>query len=343
MIVGVSNDGVFTKPKVDVTNVDLKPYKIVKNGAFVYNPSRLDIGSIAYFDGDMCIVSHLYMVFYLNEKGIKEIDPMYLYMYMRRKEFQREVSFRNYGSQRPEFNFNKMSDIIIPLPDIDVQRKASAVYKSLIENQKAYIDGMEDLKLICDGYIEDLRRNSKCEKIGPYIEEYDERNKNNQVKLLQGFCMDGSFISPRRVSIDIPSLKILRKGQLIYNRAVECVTDRFIIALREGETCAVSNSYIIFSSKDETKLLNKYLLLWLKREEFARYSKFHSHGTTHENFDFEDLCDVEIPIPSIDVQKSIVNIYECYYKRNIISEKLDAIISNICPVLIKGSLEKSNW
>ena len=67
---------------------------------------------------------------------------------------------------------------------------------------------------------------------------------------------------------------------------------------------------IIFSSKDEKRLLNKYLLLWLKRKEFARYSKFKSHGTAHENFEFEDLCEVKIPIPNIEVQQSIVNIYQ---------------------------------
>ena len=110
-IAGVNTSGVFSPPKGNTDGVNLQPYKIVKNGAFVYNPTRLELGSIAYRTDGLCIVSHLYMVFYLTEEGKKIIDPMWLYMYFRRPEFCREVSFRNFGSQRPEFNLDDMSDI----------------------------------------------------------------------------------------------------------------------------------------------------------------------------------------------------------------------------------------
>ena len=129
LITGVNSQGVFAVPKGSVEGVDLKPYKIVENGAFVYNPTRLELGSIAYRTEGMCIVSHLYMVFYLTEEGKKIIDPIWLYIYFRRKEFCREVTFRNFGSQRPEFNFNDMSDIIVPLPPIETQQKFVDIYK----------------------------------------------------------------------------------------------------------------------------------------------------------------------------------------------------------------------
>ena len=69
LIAGVNNDGVFTSPKGNPLDVDLKPYKLVNNGAFVYNPTRIDLGSLAYRTEGFCIVSHLYIIFYLNEKG----------------------------------------------------------------------------------------------------------------------------------------------------------------------------------------------------------------------------------------------------------------------------------
>ena len=141
LIEGVTNEGVFSQPKGNPIDVDLKPYKIVNNGAFVYNPSRLDLGSIAYRTDGLCIVSHLYIVFYLNDEGKKKIDPDWLFMYFRRDEFYREVTFRNFGSQRPEFNFNDMSDIMIPLPDISVQRKYVAIYKTMVTNQQSYERG----------------------------------------------------------------------------------------------------------------------------------------------------------------------------------------------------------
>ena len=85
LIEGVTNEGKFATPKGDLIDIDLKPYKIVKNGAFVYNPSRLDLGSIAYRTDGLCIVSHLYVVFYLNEDGKKRIDTEYLFIYFRRE------------------------------------------------------------------------------------------------------------------------------------------------------------------------------------------------------------------------------------------------------------------
>lgn len=176
LIEGVTNEGVFSTPKGNLLDIDLQPYKIVQNGAFVYNPSRLDLGSIAYRTSGLCIVSHLYIVFYLNDLGKKKIDPEYLYMYFRRDQFYREVTFRNFGSQRPEFNFDNMSDIVIPLPDILVQKKFVNVYKSLIANQQSYERGLEDLKIVCDSYIENLRRSIPITKIGPYLTEINQRN-----------------------------------------------------------------------------------------------------------------------------------------------------------------------
>ena len=118
LIAGVNNDGVFSSPKGNPLDVDLKPYKLVNNGAFVYNPTRIDLGSLAYRTEGFCIVSHLYIIFYLNEKGKELVDPYYLYMYFHRDEFRREVRFRNFGSQRPEFSFSDMADISITLPSI---------------------------------------------------------------------------------------------------------------------------------------------------------------------------------------------------------------------------------
>ena len=118
LIAGVNNDGVFTSPKGNPLDVDLKHYKLVNNGAFVYNPTRIDLGSLAYRIEGFCIVSHLYIIFYLNEKGKQLVDPYYLYIYFHRDEFRREVRFRNFGSQRPEFSFSDMTEISITLPSI---------------------------------------------------------------------------------------------------------------------------------------------------------------------------------------------------------------------------------
>ena len=151
----------------------------MNNGDFVYNPSRFDLGSIAYRTEGLCIVSHLYQIFHLNEKGKEKIDPIWLFIYLRRNEFRREIAFRNFGSQRPEFNFNDLSDIDLPLPDIEQQRKYVNVYLSLQNNLAAYQSKVDDLKLVCDGYLDKLKNENEKLKIGEFIEVCDERKARN--------------------------------------------------------------------------------------------------------------------------------------------------------------------
>lgn len=338
---GINKDKEFFEPSRQVAS-DTSNYQKVPPKYFACNLMHVGrdvVLPIAYnHTNKIKHVSPAYSVFKLEENcGLLDY---YLFMFLKSAERDRMFWFYTDSSVRDGMSWEDFCEIEVVVPDIPTQQKYIDVYLSMVENQKTYDRGLEDLKLVCDGYIEDLRRKMHCEKIGPYIIEVDERNKDNKVTLLQGFCMTGDFIEPRRVSIDIPSLKILKNGELIYNRAVECVSDKFIVAIREGKTCAVSNSYIIFKSGNEEKLLNKYLLLWLKRTEFARYSKFKSHGTAHENFEFEDLCEVEIPIPTIYVQQSIVNVFQCYNERKLINEKLKQQIKDICPILIKGSIEE---
>lgn len=340
LIRGVNSQGVFALPKGNTRGVDLKPYKIVNNGAFVYNPTRLDLGSLAYRTEGLCIVSHLYMVFYLNKEGKKIIDPKYLYIYFQRKEFCREVTFRNFGSQRPEFNFTDMSDIIIPLPDINIQKKHVAVYDAMIANQESYERGLEDLKLVCDAYIEELRREIPCESIRPYIKLCNEKNENNTITLFRGINVDHVFIAPKRIAENSENGSVVRTGQFAFNKVMKAHNTKLPIALREGPDCVVSNSYQVFEINNKKKLLAKYLLLWLNRDETQRYAGFISFGTTRDIFTFEDMREISIPLPDITIQKSIVDIFTSYQMRYNINEKLKDQIRKIRPILIKGSMRR---
>lgn len=343
LIVGVNSQGIFAVPKGNTDGVDLKPYKIVNNGAFVYNPTRLELGSIAYRTEGLYIVSHLYMVFYLTDEGKKIIDPMWLYIYFRREEFCREVTFRNFGSQRPEFNFNDMSDIIVPLPDIKIQRKYVNVYNAMLANQQSYERGLEDLKLVCDAYIENL---SDCgyTKIGNYIERNKKRNKDKNFAKsdVKGFNNNGQFIKPMRLfSGDISTFKIITKNDFGYNSRINSTIERLSIAINENEDLIVSPAYESFRVSNDKELYPFYLYLLLQRESFARKVLFNSFGSSTIVFGFDDLSEIEIPVPSFSEQVSIANIYKAYKERWSINEKLKAQIKDICPILIKGSIEEA--
>ena len=345
LISGVTSQGVFAVPKGDPIDVNLKPYKIVNDGAFVYNPTRLNLGSIAYRTDGLCIVSHLYMVFYLNEAGKKIINPLWLYIYFRRDEFLRDVTFRNFGSQRPEFNFEDMSDIIIPLPNLPTQQKYVDIYNAMVANQQAYERGLEDLKLVCDGYIEDLRRRMPCERIGKYIEPTDTTNVDLQYGIndVRGISIEKKLIETKAdmEGINLSPYLLIQPNEFSYVTVTSRNGGKISIALNDSnKTYICSSSYVVFKSKDMEELLPQYLMLFFSRAGFDRYARFHSWGSARETFDWDNMCDVKIPIPDITIQKSIAEMYTVYNTRKRINERLKTQIKDICPILIKGSLEE---
>ena len=340
-IVGVNSQGIFTAPKGNVESVDLQPYKIVNNGAFVYTPTRINLGSIAYRTEGLCLVSHLYIVFYLSDEGKKIINPMWLYMYLRRKEFGREIDFRLFGSARPEFSFSDICETIIPLPDISTQNKYVDIYKAMVSNQQCYERSLEDLKLVCDGYIEDLRRKHPCEKIGQYIERHDIKNGKNGTKNVMGISTSKQFREPTSKvnKEELANYKVCRPRQIGF---VQTTHNEKVFAYafnNTNEDIVVSSVNEVFSTQED-KLYPEYLCMFFNRAEFDRYARFHSWGSARETFTWSDLVEVKIPIPDIQVQKAIASIYSVYIQRKEINERLKAQIKDICPILIKGSLEE---
>lgn len=344
LIVGVTNEGIFTVPKGNPIGVDLRPYKIVNHGAFVYNPTRLDLGSIAYREDGLCIVSHLYIVFYLNEAGKKIIDPQYLFIYFRRKEFCREVTFRNFGSQRPEFSFSDMCDIVVPLPPYAIQQKYVAIYNAMLANQKSYERGLEDLKLVCDAYIEKIRETSPITAIGRYLAPCEQRNDIGlSVDFVRGLSVSKQVITTKANmdGVSLTSYKLFSPKAIAYVADTSRRGDKMSLGFNDSQdTYLVSSISTVFKT-DENYLLPEYLMLFFCRDEFDRYARFHSWGSARETFDWDEMCSVEIPVPDVTIQQDIVDIFKAYNTRKGIAETLKNQIQNICPILIKGSIEEA--
>lgn len=175
---GISIQKKFIFTKADMTGVSLRPYKLVRPNTFSYvtvtsrNGEKITLG---YNDtDDTYIVSSSYIVFHVVDEAV--LLPEYLFIYFNRPEFDRFARFNSWGSARETFDWDTMCDIDIELPSVEIQQKFVDVYKAMVANQKCYENGLSDLKLTCDAYIEDLRRKMPCEKIGPYIQQSDRRN-----------------------------------------------------------------------------------------------------------------------------------------------------------------------
>ena len=339
LIQGVNSDGTFSSSKANTRGINLKPYKIVLNGDFVYNPARLNIGSIAYRKEGLCIVSHLYVVFRLNEQGRQCIIPEFLYFYFRRSEFFRQITFLNFGSQRPEFNFFEMSDIRIPLPSMEVQRDLVATYeglKRLAEDNEALIAPLTEA---CQAFIVDCKRQYHSVPLGDYIEEVDERNTDLSVSLSQGIANTKVFQEPKQVSSNSKSDKIVRTGQFAYNRATTRNGEKISIAYRTGADCTVSSAYCVFNVTEKDILNPHFLWIFFSRSEFDRYARYLSKGSAHEFFDWEELCRVQIPLPPPEVQQSIVNLYHCIEEAKSIAREARERLTTLCPALVRYAID----
>lgn len=340
---GISTGKEFIETKANMDGVSIKSYKIVNEDEFAYVADTSRRGekiAIAYNSNNKRIlISSIYTAFYIKRKDLLLSD--YLFMYFNRPEFDRYSRFNSWGSARETFVWEDMCDIELELPPLSIQQKYVDIYNVMFENQRNYERGLDDLKLVCDAYIEDLRKQMPCEAIGPYIQVVNESNVDNEVAHVQGVESSGYFMDTRAnmQGVDISKYTIVNKGYIAYNPSR--INIGSIAMYTNDEPCVVSPMYSVFKVIDIDKVLPEYLMLWFSRAEFQRYTWYYAAGSVRDTFDFNLMQQVEFPIPDIEIQQDIVNIFETYNTRRDINEKLKAQIKDICPILIKGSIEEA--
>ena len=178
---------------------------------------------------------------------------------------------------------------------------------------------------------------SNYKRLGEYIEPCNEKNNGNVIKELRGISNRKYFQKAKTntIGIDLSKYRVVRTGQFAFNRATTRNGDKISIGLRFEEDCIVSPSYRIFKSKDESILNSEYLMMWFKRPEFDRYARFKSHGSAHEFFDYTEMCDVELPIPSIEKQNEIVKEYNTVVNRIKLNEQLNKKLEETAQAIYK--------
>ena len=344
-VVGISTGKEFIETKAKLDGVSLKSYKVVPPKYFAYVADTSRRGekiSLSYNSSDdEYLVSSISTVFRVKEPEL--LSSEFLFMYFNRPEFDRFARYNSWGSARETFSWDDMCDIEIDLPPLHIQEKYVAIYKAMLANQKAYENGLEDLKLVCDATIEKLRREMPNETIRPYISRIDERNLDNIIKNVKGVSVTKQFRTPTsKVNIDkLSNYKIVRPRQITF---VQTTHNEKVFAYavnNTNEDIVVTSVNEVFETNKES-LLPEFLAQFFSRQEFDRYARFHSWGSARETFTWEDVCQVKIPIPDIHIQQSIVDIYNAYITRKQISERLKQQIKDICPILIAGAIKEAN-
>ncbi len=343
---GVNKDKEFFEPSHQVGE-DTSKYQVVPPRHFACNlmhVGRDRVLPIAYnHSKNDKYVSPAYTVFSLKEGGGVLDD--YFFIMLKCEEQDRFFWFHADASVRDGMSWSDFCDVQISVPDLPTQQKYVDIYKAMVANQQSYERGLEDLKLVCDGYIEDLRRKMPCEAIGKYLEPVELKNDDLTfgIDSVRGISIEKKFIETKADMKDVnlrPYL-LIPPNNFAYVTVTSRNGEKISIALNDSDTTYIcSSSYIVFRSKDIEKLLPQYLMLYFSRSEFNRYARFNSWGSARETFDWSEMCDIQIPIPDIKVQKAIAEIFAVYTTRKQINEQLKAQIKNICPILIRGSLEE---
>ena len=342
---GINNKKEIIKTKADVSKRDFSKFYVVYPMEFVFNHRTSRNGekfSITYNYYDRpYIFTEDYVVFKIKEKCKNVLNPTWLYMFFCRSEFDRYVIQNSWGSSTEFFNWEDICNVELELPSIEIQKKFVDVYIAMLANQKAYEQGLDDLKLTCDAYIEDLKKVYSLEEIGAYIEKKNERNTDSSIGKVMGLSTKKEFreTQSRVNKNELSNYKIVMPNEIAYVPTTDTWKVLAFAMNNYDEPIVVSPIYEVFSVKEP--LTPEYLSLWLRRAEFDRYARFNSWGSARENFTFEEMCNVMLPIPNLVIQKSISNVFKVYFERKQINEQLKSQIKDICPILIKGSLEEA--
>lgn len=341
---GLNINKEFIETVANTNGLNETKYKVVRKERFVFSGMQTGrdqcIRLSMYTKDNPVIVSPAYTTFEILRKDI--VLPMYFFMIFLSKEKDRLGAFYSDGSIRTNLDWERFCEIELCIPDLPTQEKYVNIYLNMLANQKAYEQGLDDLKLVCDGYIEKLRKKYPLIELRNFISNYSEKNKDKSIVDVVGLSTTKEFrVAQSRVNRDeLGGYKIVHPLDIAYVPTTDTWKVLAFAVNHFEKDVVVSPIYEVFTINRE-KLNPDYLAMCLKRSEFDRYARYNSWGSARENFTFDEMKMVKIPLPDINVQNSIVNIYNCYIKRKEINEKLKEQIKNICPILIKGAIEEA--
>lgn len=342
---GINISKEFMPTVANTEGLDESNYKVVRKNRFVFSGMQTGrdkcIRISMYLNENPIIISPAYTTFEIEATGI--VIPTYFFMMFLSREKDRLGWFYSDGSIRSNLDWDRFCDMELNLPDLPTQQKYVDIYNAMVANQQSYERGLEDLKLVCDGYIEELRRKMPCERIGQYLVESDRRNSIGlTVDSVRGLSTSKEMISTKADmnGVGIDNYKVVEPRQIAYVPDTSRRGEKVSLGFNNtDEKFLVSSIYVVFGTKQDL-LIPEYLMLFFTRSEFDRYARFNSWGSARETFDWNEMCNIQIPIPDIKIQQAIVDVYNVYTKRKEINEQLKNQIKDICPILIRGSLEE---
>jgi type I restriction enzyme S subunit len=344
IVSGVDINKRFIPTRANLDGTDISGYYLVPPTFFACNLMHIGRDEripIAYNDTDKdLVVTSAYYVFHIKQDKCDEILNEYLYIIFSNKEIDRLTWFYTDSSIRGNLKENRFLDIKIPLPSVAEQQKVVNAWRAFREIKVQNEAKAAPLMQLCQSYIQELKHKYPMQEIGPYIEEYDERNSNEAYGLddVRGISIEKKIIDTKANmdGVKLSPYKVFRPNTFCYVTITSRNGEKITLSLNNDNRCyIVSSSYITFRINQEDQILPRFLYLWFCRPEFDRYARFNSWGSAREAFSFEDMKRCKVPLPPIAVQQAIVNIYKCANEARQIAEEADRLSREVCPALLQ--------
>lgn len=339
-VMGMTITKEIISTKANLEGNDLSKFKIVDPGEFVFNPrthgKRIGLG--LNNTNKAFLISWNNIAFRIAHKD--KLLPNYLYLYFNRDEWDRYACFNSWGSSTEVFTWNELCRMEIPLPSVAEQQKVVNAWRAFREIKEQNEAKAAPLMQLCQSYIQEIRKkkNVRNYRIGNAIEVIDKTNKDGSPYEVLGLNNNKMFM-PTVASMDTintSKYKIIRKGEFAFS-GMQTGRDKCIrIALYDKDIPAlISPAYTTFILDKEEPILPEYFMMIFKNPEMDRLGWFYSDSSVRANLDWNRFIDIEIPLPPIEVQQAIVNIYKCANKAKLIAEEADRLSREVCPALLQ--------
>lgn len=342
---GVNRNKEFFEPSKQVGSNTSK-YKVVPPGYFACNLMHVGrdvVLPIALNHTEKNkIVSPAYTVFKITTDNVILKD--FFFIFLNSNERDRYFWFHTDSSVRDGMSWDVFCNLEIEIPDISIQKSYVDIYLGIKKNVEAMNKGIALMQDTFSAYMEKLLEEESCEDVGKYIKEVDVRNEELQYDLnnVRGISIEKKFINTKANmnGVSLKPYKVISPKQFCYVTVTSRNGNKVSIAMNDSEeSYIVSSSYVSFEIVSE-KLLPEFLLMFFKSAEFDRYARFNSWGSARETFAFGDLGRFKIPIPPKSIQQDIINIFNACETRKKLLDRLINLQRSICPILVKGAVEK---
>jgi type I restriction enzyme S subunit len=340
-VCGISNNKEIMPTRANVEGTELHNFLVVEQEELIYNSRTTRMGDkigLGFNDtGKTLITSWNNTAFRVKSESKGHLLPLYLFIYFKRSEFDRYTRYNSWGSSTEIFSWDSMCDVKIPLPPIEVQQELVDTYnglKSLAEQNEALIKPLTEA---CQAYIVDCKKKYPEVELRQYIEECIEKNRDLKFesKDARGVYSNGSLgdTLANLEGSNLTSYKVVKTDEFAYSNRINIGS----IAQNNEKDVIVSPSYTVFRVKSE-EIIPKYLFILYRRNEFLRSTLFYAIGTIKDDFSYERMTEVKIPLLPIEVQQTILNLYNCAEEAKKIATEAREKMKTLCPALVQRAI-----